>query len=205
MRLRFSLWLLSLFLLAPGCDGGDGAPCVIDSDCRDFAQVCLDGTCQAPGALPEAGAPSDGGPTRDAGGGMDAGGGEDDAGTPTDAGVTDAALDDGGALDGAVACSDATGAYTVSMIITGPCGTAAVGNAATVTAGATACAYTIASADMVGAPAADGTFVLDEADALVAAESSIDVGGAGAASCAGSLTGTTLTLSCGTCVMQLAQ
>lgn len=211
MRLRFlsTSFLSAWALLAAACDSGGAAPCVLDTDCADFRLVCIDERCQLPGAQPEAGTGSDAGPRADGGGGMDAGEASD-AGPPSDGGESDggdAAMpgDGGPPMDAPMPCSDPTGAYAVSLIITAPCGSAMVGYTANVTAGAGTCQYTIASTDMTATPAADGAFTLDGSDALVPAESSIDVGGAGAASCTGSLSGDTLTFSCGSCVIQLAR
>ena len=204
MRARFlSIGMIALIPLATACDGGGGAPCIVDTDCADFGQVCIAERCQPVGAQPEGGVPSDGGPRGD-GGGMD--GGPRDGGSPPDA-AGDAATSDGAVDDAATdapvsTCTDASGAYTVSGVL-GPCGSAAAGNTATVTTtGADPCSFTIASNDVL-TPAADGTFTLDASDSV--ASSSIDVGGAGAMSCTGSLSGSTLTFLCGTCTAQLTR
>jgi hypothetical protein len=197
------------FLLVAGCDGGDGRPCIIDSDCPDFTQVCLDGTCQPAGALPEGGT-----------GGTDAGDAPEDAGTATDAGdAMDSGIApmDAGELDGAVAdaeppgeggmpCSDVTGDWSVTNILApSGCESLADGNAASISAGAAACEYAVSSV-AVDTPALDGTFVLDSDDLLVPGETSLQVGGSDTAqSCTGSLTGDVLTFTCGACVFQIGR
>lgn len=198
------LWLVSgSILLSFGCDGGSGGPCVIDSDCSDISQVCIDRVCQPVGAVPEAGV-SDSGPAQDSGA------------PPSDSGVVmgDAGSDggmagDGGAADGGgMDCPDAAGAWSVSNILSGPCGAAMVGYVSDIAAGATPCAYTATS--MAGdppTPALDGTFVLLSDGNLDMAMSPLSVGGDPAVGCSGSLGGDTLTVTCNdgsrTCVMQL--
>ena len=175
------LWLVSgSILLSFGCDGGSGGPCVIDSDCSDISQVCIDRVCQPVGAVPEAGV-SDSGPAQDSGT------------PPSDSGVVmgDAGSDggmgeDGGAADGGgMDCPDAA-----------------------IAAGPTPCAYTATStAGDPPTPALDGTFVLLSDGSLDMAMSPLSVGGDPAVDCSGNLGGDTLTITCNdgsrTCVMQL--
>jgi hypothetical protein len=107
--------------------------------------------------------------------------------------------------EGGMPCSDVAGAWSVSNILASSgCGTAAEGNAATISAGAAVCQFTVASVS-TDMPAMDGTLTLDAGDDVVAAETSLGVGGEAPVSCSGSLTGDTLTFTCGSCVIQLGR
>ncbi|MFK7988090.1 MAG: hypothetical protein AB8I08_18870 [Sandaracinaceae bacterium] len=98
MRTRHVSWLVALFALGllVSCEDGEGQACLLDSDCADFGQVCLEGRCRAPGDVGDAGA-------RDAGNPPDAG---RDAGTSRDAGTMDAGRMDAGADAGSDAAVD---------------------------------------------------------------------------------------------------
>ncbi|MCA9605014.1 MAG: hypothetical protein KC619_05445, partial [Myxococcales bacterium] len=165
MRACFALLALSLV----ACDGGNGGSCVIDSDCSSFLDVCIEGTCQPAGTLPESGTPE-----RDAGGGgMDAGGPTDagepmdaepmDAGEPVDAEPMDAMATDGMVdVDAAVPVCDTPGTSWSITFVSAPasCGDAMVGSAVSITAiDGMACNF---NATSPGSPALSGSFVLDE-------------------------------------------
>lgn len=187
-------YALALPALA-ACDGGGG--CVIDSDCADFTQVCLEQRCVPRGTTIDA-SRIDAGATPDAGGERDAG--RDSGPVPTE----DAGDQDGGVEDdaGLAPCQDVTGAWSVSSILSPPCGTAAAGHPATISAGAGVCEYTVTSDDLAGAPAIDGTFTLSMEDNLAG---TLTPGNDAAVECTGSLSGSTLTFLCGSCVMQLTR
>lgn len=202
MRASACLGLALVSLL--GCDGGDGAPCIIDSDCADVSQVCVEQRCQPAGAVPEGGV-ADSGPSVD-------------SGPPGDSGVMDdsgVAMDGGGEMDGGgdsgvMDCPDAVGSWSVSNILSGPCGAAMTGYVVDVTAGAAVCEFTATS--MAGdppTPALDGSFVLLSDGNFDMAMSNLSVGGDPAIPCSGNLGGDTLTVTCNdgtrTCVMQLAR
>lgn len=181
---------------------------MFDSDCADFTQVCIDQRCQAPMTTPDAGTSVDSGAMD--GGGSDAGldGGSTGDGAVPD-GAIDGSVDDGGLEDagdaGPPPCGDPTGAWMVQSIVTAPCGTAAVGNAATVTAGDGACEFMITS-DLADALAADGSFTLRSDDTFDPAVSSVSTGGDAAALCNGSLiVGAALSITCGSCQLQLTR
>lgn len=187
--LASSLALGSLGVLAlSGCGGGGG--CIIDSDCADFTMVCIQQQCVPAGTVPDAG-------RRDAGVRPD-GGVRQDAGP--DSGT---ALDAGTSVDsGAAACADVTGAWSVGTILAAPCGSAATGYGLTIAAGASACELTATSNDPVSAPAIDGTFTLAADGNLTG---TLSPGNAGPTSCTGSLSGSTLTFVCGSCVIQVTR
>lgn len=191
-----------------GCDDGAGQPCILDSDCPDFNEVCIAEVCQPRGGSTEAGVDRDAGPGSDAGGGMDAGDSRD-AGAPSDGSIADGATGDAGPLpDGAMPCGDPTGTWSIDTIRAMPCGSAMTGYPLTIGSSSMGpCAFTVESADMETMPAVDGTLVLDADDMLDPATSSLDVGGAGAMLCSGAFdaTGETLGLTCGSCVLDLTR
>ncbi len=175
------------------CDGGAG--CVIDSDCADFAQVCMEQRCVPVGTIGDAGR-RDGGRDRDAEAPRDAG---RDAGMTTpDGGGEDASMSDGGAMP----CADATGAWSISFQTS--CESAMVGYGVTIATGSVACEYVATSNDPTGAPAIDGTFTLAE-DGSVSGSMTPGASPGGPTACTGTLSGTTLTFVCGSCVMNLTR
>ncbi len=198
--LRAPLLVSGLFFLG-AC--GNGAECVIDSDCADFSQVCLEQKCVPPGTTLDGGGASDAGPQADGGAKPDAG--SSDAGATVDASMmSDAGPEpDGGPMPdgGAPMCTDITGAWAISTILVTPCGSAMPGYAFSVSAGSSACEFTFASADG-STPSLDGTASLNASDQL---SGSLSTGGAAAVDCTGSLSGSQLTVSCGGCVMQAAR
>lgn len=193
---RACLALAFAFVAAPvlsSCDGGGG--CLIDSDCAtDLSQVCIAQRCVPAGTVPDAGR-RDAGREPDAGTPRDAG---RDSGPPVvDDGGPDASVPDGGAMP----CSDATGAWTTT-VVTAPdsCGAAMSGYGVTITAGATVCEFTVSSNDIATMPALDGVFTLAMDNSL---SGTLSPGTGAAVACSGSLSGSTLTFVCGGCVMNL--
>lgn len=200
-------WLAwgSFALLLVACDDSGGSPCIVDSDCPSFAQVCVDEVCQSAGPNPEAGT-RDAGEGRDSGpGGDDAGGGDMDGGEPTDAAPMDGDVADAGSTDGApvMMCADISGTWRLASILVG-CGNATVGRDVMVaqTGGADPCEFALSGADpmdqiVVGAItlAMDGNFAGD-----------LNAGGLGSMACTGTVTGTSMTVACGgACVVTLNQ
>ncbi|MCZ7680405.1 MAG: hypothetical protein M5U28_17215 [Sandaracinaceae bacterium] len=184
---------LALPVLA-ACDGGGG--CVIDSDCPDFTQVCLEQRCVARGTMLDGGR-RDGGAAPDAGGEPD--GGRDSGPMPMDdGGAGDASASDGGD-GGGMPCADVTGAWTATVVTS--CNSAMNGYAVTITTGAAVCEYVVASNDVATMPAIDGTFTLATDNSLAGV---LNPGaGTAAIDCTGSWSGSTLTFVCGGCVLNL--
>lgn len=189
LALAFALALPAL----AACDGGGG--CVIDSDCADFTQVCLEQRCVPRGTTLDAG-------RRDAGATPDAGG-ERDAGRDSGGATDDGGADDAGSVDagdgGGIPCADVTGAWTVAFVTS--CGAAMSGYGVTIGTGPGTCEFTAASNDAAGAPALDGTFTLASDGTH---SGTLSPGGAvPAVECSGSLSDSTLTFVCDACVMNL--
>ncbi len=186
-RLCLFAFLSSLALaVLSACGGGGG--CVIDSDCPDLTQVCVARQCVPAGTVPDAG-------RRDAGPQADASTPRD-GGQTADAGSTDAATADG-AVDGSTdgggpACTDITGAWSVSAVLSAPgtCGAAAAGYGMTVSVATSACDVTVASNDL-SLPALDGTITVAADNNLTG---SLNPGGAGVMACTGSISGTSITV-----------
>lgn len=178
MRAWISMAVLVL-CASVGCTGGGG--CLIDSDCQDLSQLCIDRECVAPGTVRV-----DSGVRLDAGRLADAG--RDAGPVPADAG-RDATVP---------TCADASGGYTIGTLA-GTCNSAVMGYFVNVTAGGEACQFNAASA-IAGMPGLDGTFSLDPAGALTG---TMSAGGAAAEACTGTLADTTLTITCGACMLTL--
>lgn len=199
-------WSLLLILTFPGCDDGEGQACVLDTDCTDFSQVCIESRCRQPGAMSEAGIPSDAGGTFDAGSPSDAAA-PADAGEADDAGLADgAAMTDADPGSDAATCIDLTGTWDVAFVnAAGSCGGADVGRSSTITA-AGECMY-VATSDDSGLPAIDGTLLVQPDRMLDPTGTSIATGTNPAASCTGVVDapGETITLSCDSCVMNLTR
>lgn len=172
-------WILCAALVI-GCDGGGG--CLIDSDCADFSLVCIEQECVPAGTVRvDSGAPtSDAGPASDAGRG--------DAGIAGDAGR------DGGMP----ACPNAGGGYAIASLA-GTCTNAMVGYLVNVNADVVPCQFTAMSAVM-DQPGLDGSFTIDGAGAI---NGTLSAGGATAEGCTGTLVDTTMTITCGACMMTL--
>lgn len=207
MRLPFSVCGLAL-LVSAGC-GNDGSACVLDSDCASFTQVCIDGTCQEPGAGGDSGTPQPrdaGGEGMDAGGeDMDAGGGDLDAGEPTDGAPEDAEPADADVGDAATPVCETLAMSWMVMPVSAveQCGNAAAGRGVTITPTAgMPCNFTVASSDPL-MPALAGTFDLDEMNML---RGGMAPGDAGEMTCSGTYNpgGPSFTIICGaSCVMNL--
>jgi len=207
-----ALGVLSLSLVA--CDGGDGSSCVIDSDCPDFRQACIEGVCRVAGEVPEAGT----GPM-DAGEGMDSGPEPTDSGPPVemDAAPMDAAPADAMPTDGMVADAEpadamptdapapvceTVGANWVVALVTPSVTCSGATSMSTLTIMENAgdpCTFTMSSA---GATAITGTFTLAEDNMLLG---TLSPGMGAAMSCSGTYTPATpaFTVICGGCVMNL--
>ena len=191
---REATCLAALMLLSACGIGESGGPCAYDSDCLSFDEVCIDRVCTAAGSgdssvRPDT-SPADTGSADSS---------VDDSGEPID---SEMPADTGSDAADASLCPDPLGDYSVSAIPAPPCGTAALGNGAIIAVGSGSCAFTIASASL---PAADGGFVLDMSGDLVMDMSSIGVGGDPPVNCTGTFAGAVLTLSCGTCAIELTR
>ncbi len=186
---RSALLLATVALLAlVACDSGEGARCVLDSDCADFSQQCVEGICRGPEA--DAGRGDAGSSRRDSGPRVDAGGSLD-AGDP-DAGESDA---------GELTCTDPSGAWSLLSVGT-ECGTAMQGTTVTITASATEpCAFDVTPDSGDASTSLVGTVTIAPDGAVTA---TLDIGGLGSATCTGTQTPTQVDVTCGTCMVSLA-
>lgn len=187
--------LLGLSLAVTGCDDGNGAPCVLDSDCADVTQVCVEQRCRATGVVPDAAAPGDAGPRRDAGA-LDGGGGGTDSG-PDEM--------DAGSPDAGPMCIDPSGSWQVLTIASGDgtCGAALIGNQTTLAVMPDApCTYTASSAGG-GTVALDGTFSIDADGVIDTTTATLTAGGDASLICTGTVTPDSIMLTCVGCTMEL--
>jgi len=207
LRLGFALGLL--MLASAGC-GNDGSACVLDSDCASFAQVCIDGTCQDPGAAVDSGSAQ-----RDAGDGedmdsgveesMDAGEEEMDAGEPTDGAPEDAEPGDADMGDAMIPTCETPPTDWMVMPVSAieQCGNAAAGRGVTMTpTDGMPCNFTVAPTDPL-MPSLAGTFDLDDANMV---RGDMAPGDAMVMTCTGTYNpgGPSFTIICGpSCVMNL--
>lgn len=200
MRRFLCTSLVAVALIA--CDGGEGTSCLFDSDCADFSQVCIEGTCRLPGEVPDGGPRRDGSTSPDSGPGDDAGpemdgGPGDDAGPPEEGGMPDAG-DAGDA--GMMACDDVVGDWVITFVnASASCGDAMTGFTVRIGAGAVACEYMVTS---TGSPALDGTFTLGSDNTLLG---DLTTGTAASVSCNGNYSPASqqFTIICGSCVINL--
>ena len=191
--------LLALGLAA--CDGGAGSSCVLDSDCADFLEACIDGRCQPAGARTDGG-----GAGMDASAEPDAGPARDSGPPPSeDAGEADAGETDAGEIDAAVpVCATPPTDWTVTFVSADvPCGGAVASQTVTVTEDAAApCTFVVTPVD--APPALEGTFTLSESGSVAG---TLTPGAAAPTACTGTYVAEPpqLTFICGggACVMGL--
>ena len=200
MRVSSLIGFFSTLMMLSACGGGDGDACVLDSDCADFSNVCIEGLCRPAGELPsEGGTRVDSGTTSRDAGPADAGSPAMDAG-PADAGSADAmaAPEDAMPMDGPT-CSVVPMSWTVSMVgALVSCGGATVDTPVTIrTVGP--CSF---MASTIGTTGISGTFDLNGDDTL---SGSLAPGSAPATMCSGGFdpAENALVFSCGACSIRL--
>lgn len=183
-RMRGAPLSIAVLALASfGCSSG-GA-CLLDSDCADFAMVCIERQCVSAGAID--GGERDGGPVEEE---DDAGSAAEDAGTV----VADGGASDGSTPDsGAPPCADLTGAWTVTPSDPATCAGGMSTFPLSFVAGASVCEFT------AGAPLA-GTITVAMDGAL---SGTLAVNGE-EVECTGNVA-ETVTMTCGACEFTLAR
>jgi hypothetical protein len=178
----FAPLALSAASLLAGCGGGG---CLIDSDCPDFQEICVERRCVSASLRSDGGEALDASPSvRDAGR------------TTSDAGARDAGPSE--ALDAAVTCEDLSGSWSVSAA-SGECGAAAMGHFVALTAAAEPCDL-LAVSD-ASAPAIDGTLAVR--GGVVSGD--LSVGALTEVACTGTHVSGTISLTCGECTIELGR